>query len=453
MNANEKDIILSVTGLSKRFWVNENKADTFKQVVVNTFTRLVRGIPAKSGSEFWALKDVSFELERGQSLGIIGSNGAGKSTLLKILSNITEPTAGQLKIKGRSVSILEIGTGFHPDLTGAENIYLNGELMGISGQEIKNKYFDRIVEFSGVEDFIHTPVKHYSSGMYVRLAFSVAAHINADLLILDEVLSVGDAEFRLKAMNRIKSLIKSGTSILFVTHNLGEVLDLCSNCIWMEDGRIKMTGPSNEIIKLYAENSLLQNFSTGSTEQETGSASITSDTSFSALVSRQIEQSLVIFAKDDEAPGDENLRINHIAVYPVNGEKGDSLFMKHSLVIEINVSLLDAQEQPVFIGFRINDLNGGCAFGSSCMVNENLNGIIQKEGKYLLTAQIPGNFFNAGIFSISIAYSIGFNPLTIIPGEILYFKILFNEEERNKPWFENFPGVARPDVTWNILLQ
>ncbi len=448
----DSDTILSVNGLWKKFLVNEGKPDSFKEMVTHTVLQLLRGKqPANRASEFWALKDVSFSLRKGQSLGVIGSNGAGKSTLLKILSNITEPTSGDLIINGKSVAILEIGTGFHPDLTGAENIYLNGTLLGMNQKDIREKYFDRIVAFSGVGDFIHTPVKHYSSGMYVRLAFSVAAHIDADLLILDEVLSVGDAEFRLKAANKIKSLIRGGTSILLVTHNLAEVVDLCSHCIWLEDGKIKQEGPSAEVVKTYTEHALLQNFASDAETLSNEQPSVATDDSFSGKVNEQILQSQVVFDNDSQAPGDDCIRIHQMAVYPLQGAPGDVLYMKDALLLDLQFSVLKAQEQPVFMGFRINDINGSCAFGSSTMVNESLTGTIQQAGRYRLQAQLPAHFFNAGIFSISLAYNVGFNPLTLIPEEILYFKIHFNEEERHKPWFEKFPGVARPEVKWQHI--
>ncbi len=449
-----KDIVLSVSGLGKKFRLNDGVADNFKEAMSNAVTRIFKpDSGASKETDFWALRGVSFELQKGQSTGVIGSNGAGKSTLLKILSNITECSAGHMHIHGKSVAILEIGTGFHPDLTGAENIYLNGALLGMSERDIREKYFERIVEFSGVGDFIHTPVKHYSSGMYVRLAFAVAAHIDADLLILDEVLSVGDAEFRLKAANKINSLIRGGTSILLVTHNLAEVVDLCSNCIWLEGGTVKMEGPSAEVVKAYTEHALLQNFGSEAPVENPEQPSVAPDDTFSGLVNRQIEQSQAVFSNDAEAPGDENLRLHRIAIYPGHGAPGDALYMKDELILDLQFSLLKTQEQPVFVGFRVNDINGSCAFGSSSMVNESLTGSIQQEGTYRLKAVWPAHFFNAGIFSISIAYNIGFNPLTLIPGEILYFKIHFNEEERHKPWFEKFPGVARPEVRWeNIII-
>jgi lipopolysaccharide transport system ATP-binding protein len=194
---------------------------------------------SRSKEDFWALKNVSFEVKKGEIVGIIGRNGAGKSTLLKVLSRITEPSQGRVRIKGHVASLLEVGTGFHPELTGRENIYLNGAILGMSRLETKRK-FDEIVAFAGVEKFLDTPVKHYSSGMYVRLAFSVAAHIETEILIIDEVLAVGDAQFQNKCLGKMEDVAKSGRTVLFVSHNMNAVEELCSRAILLEAGSVKM---------------------------------------------------------------------------------------------------------------------------------------------------------------------------------------------------------------------
>ena len=206
----------------------------------------------KGDSEYvWALRDINFEVNQGEVLGIIGRNGAGKSTLLKILSRTTTPTTGQIKIKGRVASLLEVGTGFHPELTGRENIFLNGAILGMTKKEIKSK-FDEIVDFAGVERYIDTPVKRYSSGMYVRLAFGVAAHLEPEILIVDEVLAVGDAEFQKKAIGKMKDVSgKDGRTVLFVSHNMASMQKLCKQGLLLENGRIKFNGPMNEVIHNY----------------------------------------------------------------------------------------------------------------------------------------------------------------------------------------------------------
>jgi lipopolysaccharide transport system ATP-binding protein len=198
----------------------------------------------------WAIKDINFEVKQGEVLGIIGKNGAGKSTLLKVLSRVTAPTVGDIKVKGRIASLLEVGTGFHPDLSGRENIFLNGAILGMSKAEIKSK-FDEIVDFSGVERYIDTPVKRYSSGMYVRLAFAVAAHLEPEILIVDEVLAVGDAEFQKKCLGKMKDVSGQGRTVLFVSHNMGAVKDLCTRVLSLKNGQFNNIGETNAIIKEY----------------------------------------------------------------------------------------------------------------------------------------------------------------------------------------------------------
>ena len=200
--------------------------------------------------EFWALQDVSFEIRKGESFGIVGANGAGKSTMLKLISRIMKPTSGSVEIYGRLSALIEVSAGFHPDLTGRENIYLNGTILGMSRREIASR-FDEIVEFSGLADFLDTPVKRYSSGMYARLGFSVAAHVNPDVLIVDEVLSVGDYVFQRKCVERMKEVIRSGATVLFVSHNLKTVTEFCQRCLLLDRGRMLMTGSPTEVIQSY----------------------------------------------------------------------------------------------------------------------------------------------------------------------------------------------------------
>jgi lipopolysaccharide transport system ATP-binding protein len=200
--------------------------------------------------EFWALQDVSFEIRKGESFGIVGANGAGKSTMLKLISRIMKPTSGSVEIHGRLSALIEVSAGFHPDLTGRENIYLNGTILGMSRREIASR-FDEIVEFSGLADFLDTPVKRYSSGMYARLGFSVAAHVNPDVLIVDEVLSVGDYVFQRKCVERMKEVIRSGATVLFVSHNLKTVTEFCQRCLLLDRGRMLMTGSPTEVIQSY----------------------------------------------------------------------------------------------------------------------------------------------------------------------------------------------------------
>lgn len=248
-------------GISKRYRIGlaEHKAKTLVEAVAGLVTapirnyRQLRNLTRMSGDDnsmFWALRDVSFEVAEGEALGIIGHNGAGKSTLLKILSRITEPSCGEIRIKGRVSSLLEVGTGFHPDLTGRENIYMNGTILGMRKREIDQK-LERIIEFSGVARYIDTPVKRYSSGMKVRLAFSVAAHLEPDILIIDEVLAVGDAEFQRKCLGKMEEVSSGGRTVLFVSHDLTAVRNLCQNALLLRQGVIEKTGSTSDVIDHY----------------------------------------------------------------------------------------------------------------------------------------------------------------------------------------------------------
>jgi len=262
--------IISVENLGKSYLIGHqsNSAEGYtalRDVVGRTVKDvgrkaydMVRGrqiIQGDEVEEFWALKDVSFEVQPGEVLGIIGRNGAGKSTLLKLLSRITEPTAGRVTLRGRVASLLEVGTGFHPELTGRENIFLNGAILGMTRAEIKRK-FDEIVDFAGVEKFLDTPVKRYSSGMYVRLAFAVAAHLEPEILVVDEVLAVGDLEFQKKCLGKMKDVAAGGRTVLFVSHNMLAIQSLCNVCVGLKGGRLFEIGPTSEVIASYNAASL-----------------------------------------------------------------------------------------------------------------------------------------------------------------------------------------------------
>lgn len=244
--------IIRVENLSKEYTIGAFQGGyrTLRDSVSDLIRRVGSGERRKNAL-IWALKNVSFEVNPGEVVGIIGRNGAGKSTLLKVLSRITEPTSGNAELFGRVASLLEVGTGFHTELTGRENIFLNGAMLGMPSKEIKRK-FDEIVEFSGVEKFIDTPVKHYSSGMYVRLAFAVAAHLEPEILIIDEVLAVGDAEFQKKCLGKMKDVSEQeGRTVLFVSHNLGTIQQLCKRCILMTDGKVAAIGPTLQVVATY----------------------------------------------------------------------------------------------------------------------------------------------------------------------------------------------------------
>lgn len=260
------DPAIRIEGVGKRFHLGTGSHGNLSQALESRLRapfRRVLGRPAldpaaeisddADDDDFWALRDVSFEVERGTVMGLIGANGAGKSTLLKILARITSPTEGRITYNGRIASLLEVGTGFHPELTGRENVFLNGVVLGMKRREIAERY-NEIVEFSGIDRFLETPVKRYSSGMYVRLAFSVAVHLEADILLLDEVLAVGDAEFQRKCMDKVDAMVDSGRTVVFVSHAIQNVHRLCDRCAWLEGGRLAEIGPTGMVASRYFKN-------------------------------------------------------------------------------------------------------------------------------------------------------------------------------------------------------
>jgi lipopolysaccharide transport system ATP-binding protein len=259
------ETVIKVENLGKKYIIGHQPRErylTFRDAITSKtkalFNPLGKKKPEPDQEEFWALKDISFEVKQGDRVGVIGRNGAGKSTLLKVLSKITEPTTGQIRIKGRVASLLEVGTGFHPELTGRENIYLNGAILGMSRAEIGRK-FDEIVDFAEVEKFLDTPVKRYSSGMYVRLAFAVAAHLEPEILVVDEVLAVGDAQFQKKCLGKMEDVSKEGRTIIFVSHNLSIIQSLCQRCVVLNQGKLIVDELTIDAIQAYLEDGSVSN--------------------------------------------------------------------------------------------------------------------------------------------------------------------------------------------------
>ncbi len=291
--------------------------------------------------DFWALQDVSFQIERGDVVGIIGSNGAGKSTLLKLLSRITTPTKGRIRINGRSACLLEVGTGFHQELTGRENIFLNGAILGMTRAEITRK-FDEIVDFSGIEEFLDTPVKRYSSGMYVRLAFAVAAHLEPEILIVDEVLAVGDIAFQKKCLGKMGSFAESGRTVLFVSHKLEAVRSLCQRCVWLKDGRLHKDGKADEIVEAY--------FNAVSSEQ-----------SFSC------------------AKPDYELTIQRVVLRNDQGRETYQFRPGDDLVVEISYDAQKCIEKPI-IALGVLGANGSC-FTSNMLLDGHRPDFLKGTGK------------------------------------------------------------------------
>jgi lipopolysaccharide transport system ATP-binding protein len=276
--------------LSKRFFLGERNQKAFFEDVwgkaVNIFQHLLGSQPAaplrSSRREFWALRDVSFQVSQGETLAIIGENGAGKSTLLKILSRITKPTIGKAKINGRLASLLEVGTGFHPEFSGRDNIYLNGAMLGLSRNEVRSR-FDRIVDFSGLESFIDVPVKNYSSGMYIRLAFSVAAHLNPEIVILDEVLAVGDGAFQQKCFDRMKEIINEGHAAILVSHGMPQIRQMSQLCMWLSHGQVRQFGPTDEVVSCY-ESEIMSHVGVQTGTAATRTASLISELAGRAVI-------------------------------------------------------------------------------------------------------------------------------------------------------------------------
>lgn len=257
MNKKKQTSIIEISKLSKAYTIGHQAqaigTTTFRDTLISGLKKPLQFFTgAKMEKEkFWALKDVSLNIERGDTIGLIGRNGSGKSTLLKILSRIVEPTSGEAHLHGRTASLLEVGTGFHPELSGRENVFFNGAILGMGRKEISEK-FDAIVEFSGVEKFLDTPVKFYSSGMYVRLAFAIAAHLDPEILIVDEVLAVGDAEFQRKSLGKMRDVTQdSDRTVIFVSHSMDSIQSICNKCAWLQDGKIKMFGATRDVVEAY----------------------------------------------------------------------------------------------------------------------------------------------------------------------------------------------------------
>jgi lipopolysaccharide transport system ATP-binding protein len=360
---------IAAAGLAKRYRIGEFRAAyvTLRDSLGRSVRRVAAGRHRQPHPEIWALDDVSFSVAEGEVLGVIGRNGAGKSTLLKILTRITTPTKGSAQIRGRVGSLLEVGTGFHPELTGRENVFLNGAVLGMKRREIARK-FDDIVAFSGVETFIDTPVKRYSSGMYVRLAFSVAAHLEPEILLVDEVLAVGDAEFQRRCLGRMEDLGASGRTVLFVSHNMPAVARLCDRAILLRGGRIELDGPAPDVVAHYLHTEL-------------GSAS-----------SRAWPDAAT-------APGNDLVRLRALRVVSEDGELLDSLDVRRPVGIEITFDVLRHGE-PVFPKIKLIDSQGDVAFNALDTRERWIEP--SPPGEYVATAWIPGNFLSEGPYTVDV---------------------------------------------------
>jgi lipopolysaccharide transport system ATP-binding protein len=413
------EIVLSVENVSKRFSIGRRERYYRLSESLESIGRMMVGMalcppPSDAGSaqqlpptdseDFWALKDVSFEVKRGEVLGIIGRNGAGKSTLLKILSRITEPTTGRIGINGRVGSLLEVGTGFHPELTGRENIFLNGAVLGLSHWEVK-KRFDEIVAFAEVETFLDTPVKRYSSGMYMRLAFAVAAHLDTEILIVDEVLAVGDAGFQKKCLGKMGDVASSGRTVLFVSHNLPAVRSLCQRIVWLTNGTVTMAGPVDVVIDEYHR-------------------------TLAHLPNNQVLTS-------SNVSSDKTLRVTRVSIDssgPLTVERPFSIvvhFSSSRAMNELNISLI------------LFDWNGVCVFNSfsrpTCI----------QSGDWQARCLIPSRLLNSRIYRVMVMLVSNSSVVEVRLNDILQFEV--EDGPRNFNWFGEIEGVVRPSLEWQLI--
>ncbi|MBK7940716.1 MAG: ABC transporter ATP-binding protein [Flavobacteriales bacterium] len=415
-------VVIEVEGLGKSYRLGSIGSGTIADELRRGWARL-RGrtdpdapVDAASpgraqGKVFHALSDVSFRLREGEVLGIIGRNGAGKSTLLKLLSRITAPSGGFIRMKGRVASLLEVGTGFHPDLTGRENIYLNGAILGMHRREIDTKLAE-IIAFSGIEHHIDTPVKRYSSGMKVRLGFAVAAHLEPEILIVDEVLAVGDAEFQRKCLGKMKDVSTSGRTILFVSHNMTAVLSLCTRVVWIDGGRVAADGPPEDVMAAY-----LGSYAQGGDE---------------------------VGWVPGEGPGTDLVRLTHAAVVPQ--EAGAPLTMRSAFTIRIGLENRRVHDDDLNIGLRVVNDHDLVLFAST-QADTGTDRPPVPHGRFEVDCLIPGDLMNEGSYHVMVSAFRG-AKLHFMTERVLSFTV--HAGERRGAWFGRQAGLVRPRLNWTI---
>lgn len=406
------EVALKVEGISKCYKLN-NKNTSLAQTIRN----LLKPNQKNNAQDFWALQDISFELNKGEVLGIIGKNGAGKSTLLKILSRITSPTQGQVTIEGNINALLEVGTGFHPDLTGRENIFLNGGILGMKKPEIKAK-LDEIVDFAKIGKFLDTPVKHYSTGMYMRLAFSIGAHLDSDILLIDEVLAVGDAQFQKKCLGKMQRISGDGKTVIFVSHNLEAVSRICPNAILLNNGKIEKFASTQSIINQYLD----------------------------AHTQRRAQAT---WANINLAPGNSIVRITKTEVHNQHFEIHDQFEVTSRIGISIYYRVLKTGYTFTH-GFNLYNEQDVHVL-SSHDVSSPLRLQPRKAGDYKATVWIPENLLNEGILKVSIAlfevspfqlYCHEFNVVAFQTNDSI------NGQSARGDYTGDFPGIVRPLLSW-----
>jgi lipopolysaccharide transport system ATP-binding protein len=417
-------VVVSVEGVSKRYRIGalHRGYDSLREVLAGKVAarvkRLRRGRAGGDDEEttLWALKEVSFEVRRGEILGVVGRNGAGKSTLLKILSRITRPSTGQVEIYGRVGSLLEVGTGFHPDLTGRENVYLNGAVLGMRKAEIDAK-FDEIVAFSELERFIETPVKRYSSGMYVRLAFSVAAHLEPEILIMDEVLAVGDMAFQQKCLDKMNEIRRQGRTIFFVSHNLPAITRLCMRAVLLDRGRLVAEGQPQEVVNRYLS------------------------TSWGAGAER---------VWGDDAPGDAAVRLRRVRVASEDGETAAAVDVRRESRIEVTYDVLEEGHALVPVIELYNE--EGTEVFSTHDTGAEWRRRPRPRGRYTSAVKLPGNLLAEGTLIAHVSIMSHF-PSTILHARVanaVAFQVLDEPGgvSARGDYAGPMPGVVRPLLEW-----
>lgn len=407
------DVSLVARGLSKSYIISRNRV-THATLSESLAYRLRHPWIRPARDTFWALRDIDFEIRRGDVVGIVGRNGAGKSTLLKILSRITEPTAGRVTLRGRVGSLLEVGTGFHPELTGHENIYLNGSILGMSRREIDNA-FDEIVEFAEVTAFLDTPVKRYSSGMYVRLAFAVAAHLNPEILIVDEVLAVGDAAFQRKCLGKMHDVARDGgRTVLFVSHNMAAVRGLCNRALLLGGGRLEADGDTESIIGAYMR--------AGGTADE----------------------SVAHFAADD-APEPDTMRFTTVRVVDDAGKTLVGAIDSDRALTLVAEYVIGRPIRDLRIGFGLENAEGVLLCGAND-AHEN-GGRVHAPGRYETRWTIPGHVLNEGRYVVGVQGDIPNDRCLHDTGKRVGFDVehLGSDGAGTEKW----PGVIRPVLRWS----
>jgi lipopolysaccharide transport system ATP-binding protein len=417
---------ISVDGLGKRYRISHRRnpygrlTESLSGAIRAPLDR-ISGKPREAAEWFWALQDVSFEVGRGDVMGVIGRNGAGKSTLLKILSRITEPTTGEAEMRGRVGSLLEVGTGFHPELTGRENVYMSAAILGMRRPEI-NRKFDEIIEFAGFEKFLDTPVKRYSSGMQVRLAFAVAAHLEPEILLIDEVLAVGDADFQKKCLGKMSEMGQAGRTVVFVSHSMSAVLRLCDRAVLLHQGRVVTAGPTHEVVRSYLESDL------GRTGE------------------RRWESRL-------GAPGDEVARLRSVRVVPSKGGPPEEIDIRHSVEIEVKYWSDAPGSLRPSVGLHFYNDEGVCLFSSQDWTDRKAWNRQRDPGLVRATCRIPGNFLAEGRVVVTV-FVATFDPVVnhAEARDAVAFQVVDRSEgDAVRGTYGNeWPGVVRPFLEWHV---